>query len=125
MASNSPYSGSTSARSGGNSTGASTGGTSGSAGETIDRVKQGAHDTIGQLAERAKPAMERLGSSAESVKSSVDEASRAIRARAGEMQATSDDWMQTLRSTIREHPIAAVAVAVSVGMVLGRMGGDE
>jgi ElaB/YqjD/DUF883 family membrane-anchored ribosome-binding protein len=90
----------------------------------MDSVKQGAQDAVDrvsdtarQLADQAAPAMDR-------VKSSIDSASDAVRSRAEDVSAMSEDWMKCMRETVREHPIATIALAIVAGLVINRMRGD-
>jgi len=62
------------------------------------RVVAGAHHTIDRLAETAAPHVERL--------------------READL---GDEWAKSLRETVRENPLTALAVAVAAGMVLARV----
>ena len=117
MSSNTPYTGSSTAH----GSGSYSGSMGGSSDDTVDRMKQGARDAVEQVSEKAGPAMDKLKSGMESVKSSVDEATERVKARAEDMGLMSEDWMRTLRTTVRDHPVASIAVAVAAGMLLSRM----
>lgn len=80
--------------------GASSGGT---AGDPLNRVVQGAHQTIDKLAQRAAPTVQRMQDSA------------------GRVRETGDEWIENLRSTVREKPIASLATALMFGMVVARL----
>lgn len=69
----------------------------------MDRVVRGAHDTVDRLAESAAPHIERLQRSAE------------------ELRHTGDEWSESLRTTVRANPLASIATALAVGMVLARL----
>lgn len=71
--------------------------------ETLDRVVKGAHDTVDRLAETAAPHVQRLQDSAE------------------ELRHTGDEWSESLRSTVRANPLASVATALAVGVVLAKL----
>jgi hypothetical protein len=71
--------------------------------ERVGRVAQGAHETIDRLAQKAAPTVQRLQDSAE-------------RARM-----TGDQWVEDLRSTVREKPLAALATALMAGLVIARL----
>lgn len=90
----------------------------------VDSAKQGAQDamdrvsgTAEHLADQAAPAMDR-------VKSGIDSATDAVRSRAEDVGAMSEDWMKSMRETVREHPIASIALAIVAGMIINKMRGD-
>lgn len=70
---------------------------------TLERVVQGAHHTIDRLAERAAPKVQRMHDGAE-------------RARQ-----VGDEWIEDLRGTVRERPLAALATALVVGVLIARL----
>ena len=91
-------------------------GTAGAAGgdELLQRVVQGAHETIDRLAERAAPHVQRLHSG-------VSGANESLHAKADEWRGKGDELTESLRDTVREHPLAAVATALAVGMLIARL----
>jgi ElaB/YqjD/DUF883 family membrane-anchored ribosome-binding protein len=78
--------------------------------ELMQRVVQGAHQTIDQLAERAAPYVERVSHKGED-----------LGMRADHLREVGDEWAESMRTTVRENPLAAVAVAVAVGMLVARI----
>jgi ElaB/YqjD/DUF883 family membrane-anchored ribosome-binding protein len=78
------------------------------------RVVQGAHEAVDRIADKAIPAVERL-------RGSVNEASDMLHQRANQAAELRDEWTESLRTTIREHPIAAIATALAVGAILARL----
>jgi|PlaIllAssembly_1097288.scaffolds.fasta_scaffold561823_2 ElaB/YqjD/DUF883 family membrane-anchored ribosome-binding protein len=82
--------------------------------DVFGRVVQGAHETIDRLAEGAAPHVHRLH---ESVASASDQ----LHHRADQARELGDEWTESLRCTVREHPLAAVATAVAVGVLLARV----
>jgi ElaB/YqjD/DUF883 family membrane-anchored ribosome-binding protein len=78
--------------------------------ELMQRVVQGAHQTIDQLAERAAPYVERASHKGED-----------LSVRADHLREVGDEWAESMRTTVRENPLAAVAVAVAVGMLVARI----
>lgn len=82
--------------------------------ELLQRVVQGAHETIDRLAERAAPHVSRL-------QEGVHDANERLHAKADALRETGDEWTESLRDTVREHPIAAVATALAVGMLIARL----
>lgn len=82
--------------------------------DVLNRVVQGAHSTIDKLAETAAPHVQRL-------EQSVTSASDTLHARAGQAREVSDEWAESLRTTVRENPLAAVATALAVGLLIARL----
>jgi hypothetical protein len=70
---------------------------------TLERVVQGAHHTIDRLAERAVPQVQRVHDGAE-------------RARQ-----VGDQWIEDLRGTVRAKPLASLAAALALGVVVARL----
>lgn len=81
----------------------STGTASGTTADPLNRVVQGAHQTIDKLAQRAAPTVQRMQDSA------------------GRVRETGDEWIENLRSTVREKPIASLTTALMFGMVVARL----
>jgi ElaB/YqjD/DUF883 family membrane-anchored ribosome-binding protein len=69
----------------------------------IDRLSAGAHDAVDRAADVATAAAERFG------------------ARGKDLFAAGDQWMTAARDSVRDHPIAAVGVAVALGYLLSRI----
>jgi ElaB/YqjD/DUF883 family membrane-anchored ribosome-binding protein len=82
--------------------------------DLMGRVVQGAHDTIDRLAETAEPHVLRIQ---EEVASAAD----AVHSRASQLRETGDEWAESLRSTVRDNPLAALAAALAVGMLVSRL----
>ena len=82
--------------------------------DLLGRVVQGAHDTVDRLAETAAPHVQRLQ---EGVSSATD----AVQSGAGKLRETGDEWAESLRTTVRENPLAALATALAVGMLVSRL----
>lgn len=80
----------------------------------LERVVQGAHETIDRLAERAAPHAQR-------VEEGVARANELLHERADEARELSQEWVDSLRNTVREHPLAALAAAVAAGMLIARL----
>jgi ElaB/YqjD/DUF883 family membrane-anchored ribosome-binding protein len=82
--------------------------------DMLNRVVQGAHQTIDRLAESAAPQLERL-------EQGWNSTSETLHSRADQARELSDEWAESLRTTVREHPLAAVATALAVGMLIARI----
>jgi ElaB/YqjD/DUF883 family membrane-anchored ribosome-binding protein len=69
----------------------------------IERVSSGAHDAVDRVAQTASAYAERFGEQAEALM---------------EMK---DNWVEGARDYVREHPIAALGMAVAAGYVLSML----
>jgi ElaB/YqjD/DUF883 family membrane-anchored ribosome-binding protein len=69
----------------------------------IERVSSGAHDAVDRVAQTASQYAERFGEQAEALM---------------EMK---DNWVEGARDYVREHPIAALGMAVAAGYVLSML----
>lgn len=84
----------------------------------IDSVVRDVHDTVDRVAASAAPAVERLVGG-------VTGATDAAQQRAREVSEIGHEWAETLRTTVREHPLACVAVAVAVGVLVSRLASTD
>ena len=84
------------------------------AADALGRVVQSAHSAIDRLAESATPAVQR-------VQDGVQAAGDTLSQKAADARELGDEWAESLRSTVREHPIAAVATALAVGVLVARL----
>jgi ElaB/YqjD/DUF883 family membrane-anchored ribosome-binding protein len=73
----------------------------------LNRVVQGAHHTIDRLAETAAPHMQRL--------------QEGVGTRAEHAKEVGDQWAESLRGSVRENPLVAVATALAVGVLIARL----
>ena len=80
--------------------------------DLIGRIAQSAHETIDRLAETAAPHVNRLQENL---------SGDALHQRADEMREWRDEWTDSLRSSVRENPLAAVGVALAVGFLIARL----
>ena len=71
----------------------------------IDRVRNSAHDTVERAAAVASSAADRLS------------------ARSEEWLASKNEWMDATRGYVREHPFAAMGMALAAGYLLSRLTG--
>lgn len=83
-------------------------------GSVVDRVARGAHEAVDRFADKARPAVERMRGSMSGAGDSMHERADQL----GEMQ---EQWMESCRTAVREHPIASIGVAVVAGMVLSKV----
>jgi ElaB/YqjD/DUF883 family membrane-anchored ribosome-binding protein len=82
--------------------------------ELLNRVVQTAHETIDRLAGTAAPHVHRLHEQ-------VSHAGESLHLNGSDLSAMSDEWANSLRNSVREHPIAAMATALAVGMLVARI----
>ena len=82
--------------------------------DTVDRAAQTAHETIDRVAAKAGPALEQLQSAATTAAQSLQDKAATL----GEME---EQWLESARTCVREHPLASVAVAVAAGMLISRL----
>lgn len=83
----------------------------------VDLMKnavQGVHDTVDHLADSAAPAVRQLGDG-------VAAAEDAVQAKAGAIRGTGDAWVEGLRTTVRDNPLACMAGALALGAVIARI----
>lgn len=82
--------------------------------DLIGRIAQGAHQAIDRLAEGAAPRVNRLQERVAGVGDSLHQSAD----RAREL---GDEWTESLRCTVREHPLASIGVALAVGLLIARI----
>ncbi len=82
--------------------------------DMLNKVVEKAHATIDRLAETAAPHVQRLSEGASS-------ASEVLHDRAGQARELGDEWTQSLRNTVRENPLATVAAAVALGVIIAKL----
>lgn len=75
--------------------------------ELLERVVQGAHDTIDKLADTAAPHLERLQDT--------------VGDTGAQWQERADAWTNGLRTTVRASPITSVAAAMAIGLLIARL----
>ena len=83
--------------------------------DVLSRVVQGAHHTIDRLADAAAPHVQKL-------QQGVSNTSNRLSSQADDAREAGDEWAESLRVTVREHPLAAIATAVALGVILSRIG---
>lgn len=82
--------------------------------EVFERVVQGAHQAIDSLAETAAPHVQRL-------QQGLSSAGGSLHTRMDHARDVGDEWAESLRVTVRENPLAAVATALAVGVLIARL----
>lgn len=69
----------------------------------IDRLSQSAHQSVDRAAEAAAAAADRFSEKAD------------------ELYAMQQDWIESGREYVREHPVAAIGLAVAAGYLLSML----
>lgn len=82
--------------------------------EALERWVDRLHAGIDRLAEAAAPRLQRL-------QDGVSATRGTLRRQAHLVREDGEEWAESLRCTVREHPVTAVAVAVAFGVLLGRL----
>jgi ElaB/YqjD/DUF883 family membrane-anchored ribosome-binding protein len=77
--------------------------TQGSTDKTLERASSTAHDAIDRATQTASQYAERFGEKAE------------------EWLELKDNWVEGAREYVREHPVAALGIAVAAGYVLSML----
>ena len=82
--------------------------------ESLERWVERLHAGIDRLAEVAAPRLQRLQDGVSSTRGT-------LRRQAHLVREDGEEWAESLRCTVREHPVTAVAVAAAFGLLLGRL----
>ncbi len=82
--------------------------------DVMSRVVRTAHDTIDRLADRAAPHVRRM-------QEGVSGTSEKVHDQVDHWRETGDEWAESLRETVREHPIGAIATALVAGLLIARL----
>lgn len=82
--------------------------------DLLDRVVQGAHQTIDRLADSVAPHVQRW-------QQGMSSAGDALQERADQARDMGDEWAASLRTTVRDNPLAAVATALVAGVLIARL----
>ena len=71
--------------------------------QSIDRMSDGAHRVVDEAANRVGAIADRFGEKAD------------------ELMEMKDNWVEGAREYVREHPVAALGIAVAAGYVLSML----
>ena len=82
--------------------------------DVMRRVVQGAHEAVDRIADKAIPAVERL-------RGTYNDATDTLKQRADQAVDLKDEWTESLRTAVREHPLAAIGTALALGVILARI----
>jgi len=82
--------------------------------EALDRWVERLHAGIDRLADAAAPRLQRLQDGMSATRGT-------LRRQAHLVREDGEEWAESLRCTVREHPVTAVALAAAFGMLLARL----
>ena len=82
--------------------------------DVMRRVVQGAHEAVDRIADKAIPAVERL-------RGTYNDAADTLKQRADQAVDLKDEWTESLRMAVREHPLAAIGTALALGVILAKL----
>ena len=67
-----------------------------------------------RIADKAIPAVERL-------RGTYNDAADSLKHKADQAADLKDEWTESLRSAVREHPLAAIGTALALGVLLAKL----
>ena len=82
--------------------------------DLLNRVADKAHATIDRLATTAAPKAQQL-------QKSLEDTNELLHERADRLRTTGNEWCDSLRANVREHPLMAVGTALAVGLLIARL----
>ena len=82
--------------------------------DVMRRVVQGAHEAVDRIADKPIPAVERL-------RGTYNDATDTLKQRADQAVDLKDEWTESLRTAVREHPLAAIGTALALGVILAKL----
>lgn len=81
--------------------------------------------TVEKLTEQATAGFNRLSDSAQQtmgrVSQAASQAATRLSEKGRELYDMQDEYVETARSYVREHPIAAIGIAIAVGLLISRL----
>jgi len=80
----------------------------------LKNAVQGAHTTIDRLADGAAPVIQKL-------EEGFSSSQEALQAKTEQLRGVRDAWTEGVRNTVRNNPLASVATAVALGLVIARI----
>ncbi len=80
----------------------------------LNHAVQGAHDTIDRIADGAAPAARQIGER-------VSAAGDALQAKTGQLRDARDEWVESVRTTVRGSPLVTIAAALALGALIARI----
>ncbi len=80
----------------------------------LNHAVQGAHDTIDRIADGAAPAARQIGER-------VSAAGDALQAKTGQLRDARDEWVESVRTTVRGSPLVTIVAALALGALIARI----
>ncbi len=81
---------------------------------TMDRAVQAGHSTIDRVADASASTVRRMGER-------MHGAEDALHAKTAQLRVTRDEWVESMRGTVRSNPLASVAAAMALGLLIARV----
>ena|SRR5215831_17276054 len=85
-----------------------------SSGPMVDRMARSAHGAVDRAADTASSAVAR-------VRSGVTDALSSAGDRMDNLRSSRDEWMESCRQTVRDHPLATVGIGLAAGYLIARL----
>lgn len=82
--------------------------------DLLNRVTETAHGAVDRFADKAGPAVQKL-------ESGVVHANEVLHDQAHRMREMGDEWTNSARNSVRQHPLTAVFLALAVGVLVARV----
>lgn len=91
----------------------------------VDDAVVGAHDTINAVSDAARPAVERMATSAHVVVDRVAgvaaQAAETLGVKGEQLKSAQERLVDVARGYLREHPVASLGIAMAAGYALSRL----
>jgi len=82
--------------------------------DSIEKVARRTHETVDRVASRVDPAIDQ-------VRSAATHAGEVVGAQLDDLAAKQDEWMASMRTQVRAHPLTVVGIAALAGLLIGRI----
>ena len=83
-------------------------------GPVVDRLARTAHSAVDRVADGASSAVGR-------VRSGVSDALSTVSDKVQGLSSSRDEWMDSSRQQVRDHPFAAVGIGLAAGFLIARL----
>ncbi len=91
----------------------------------VDQATVDIHDGINAVSDAARPAVDRLASSAHTVVDQISgvvaHAAESIGAKGDQLKGTQDQLVESAREYLRERPVVSLGIAMATGYLLSRL----
>ncbi|MGS5086997.1 DUF883 family protein [Hydrogenophaga sp. A37] len=81
--------------------------------DLLNRATETAHGAVDRFADKAGPAVQKL-------ESGMAQANAVLHDQAHHMRELSDEWANSARDTVRQHPLTSVLLALAAGALIAR-----